>query len=327
MTPIAPQPPSAVIVQEFTDPTDANSGVELLAVDAVQLQLSPLRARRVVVQLGGSTVVFHASNLRMRTRTAVHRGHLAYVCFGEDTQGSVNGVAVRPDRLLAVAPETEVGFVADAGWQSIAVLLAPESIETHLRARQRMDEYRLPRQVETLQADALALRQLFDWGMRLVETAQADPELFNGSQDERDAAHAELIELLLTALRSSIDSEPARTELTRQAQSRAVKLAEDHAMANIGERVYVSDLCKVAHVSERALEYAFKQVMGLTPVAYLARLRLHRVRDALLNAPPGSATVSEIALLWGFWHFGEFAKAYKDVFDELPSDTLRRRGA
>jgi transcriptional regulator GlxA family with amidase domain len=62
----------------------------------------------------------------------------------------------------------------------------------------------------------------------------------------------------------------------------------------------------------------------LRPVAYLTRLRLHRVRQALLAATPESTTVSATALDWGFWHFGEFSGAYRDCFGELPSDTLRR---
>jgi transcriptional regulator GlxA family with amidase domain len=78
-------------------------------------------------------------------------------------------------------------------------------------------------------------------------------------------------------------------------------------------------------VSERTLEYAFKEITGLTPMAYLTRLRLHRVREALLAAMPGSTKVSAEALNWGFWHFGEFSRAYKDCFGELPSETLRRR--
>ena len=91
------------------------------------------------------------------------------------------------------------------------------------------------------------------------------------------------------------------------------------------DHLYVSDLCRAAGVSERTLEYAFKEVMGLTPVTYLIRLRLHRVRQALLAATQGSTTVSAEALNWGFWHFGEFSRAYKDCFGELPSDTLRRK--
>ena len=96
-------------------------------------------------------------------------------------------------------------------------------------------------------------------------------------------------------------------------------------MAQTRERLYVTDLCKVAAVSERTLEYAFKEIMGLTPVTYLARLRLHRVRQALMAATPGSTTVTTEALNWGFWHFGEFSRAYKECFGERPSETLRRK--
>jgi transcriptional regulator GlxA family with amidase domain len=78
-------------------------------------------------------------------------------------------------------------------------------------------------------------------------------------------------------------------------------------------------------VSERTLELAFKEIMGLSPVAYLTRLRLHRVRAALLAADRRSTRVSIEALKWGFWHFGEFSRAYKQCFGEVPSNTLRRR--
>jgi transcriptional regulator GlxA family with amidase domain len=37
--------------------------------------------------------------------------------------------------------------------------------------------------------------------------------------------------------------------------------------------------------------------------------------------------VSSIALDWGFWHFGEFSRAYRACFGELPSETLRRHRA
>jgi transcriptional regulator GlxA family with amidase domain len=78
-------------------------------------------------------------------------------------------------------------------------------------------------------------------------------------------------------------------------------------------------------VKERTLEYVFQQVMGMSPVAYLTKLRLHRVRQALRMATHGSTTVSAQALNRGFWHFGDFSRAYKDCFGELPSDTLRRQ--
>ena len=103
-----------------------------------------------------------------------------------------------------------------------------------------------------------------------------------------------------------------------------MQIAEDYALTHTAERLYVTDLCEVAGVSERTLQYAFKEVMGMTPVAYLTRLRLHRVRQALRAATHGSTTVTTAALKWGFWHFGDFSRAYKTCFGELPSETLRR---
>ncbi|MGA9163374.1 MAG: helix-turn-helix domain-containing protein [Thiobacillus sp.] len=312
----------AVTVEDINDPATVNAGIELIDQDAVTLQSQPLRARRVIVRLGTAMVMFHTSNLRLRTRTSVRRGLLAYVAFGPQARGTVNGLPVRPGMLLAVAPESEARFVVDAGWEGMAFLLPPRDISAHLAIRQRDHEFRLPQGVEILQVSEARARQLFDWGKRLVDAAVFDPALFNESETERNAAQVELLETLLATLDVANDFEPSRSDRTRQAQSLIVKIAEDHALSQTGTTLYVTDLCKAAGVSERTLEYAFKEVMGLTPMAYLIRLRLHRVRQALLAAPPGSTTVSAEALRWGFWHFGEFSRAYRDCFGELPSDTL-----
>jgi AraC-like DNA-binding protein len=314
----------AVTVAEITEPTAVNAGIELLEQDAVQLQSMPLRARRVIVRLDPAAVVFHSSNARIRTRTSVHKGLLAYVVFGAQAKGTVNGLPVGHDVMLAAEPETEAGFVVEAGWESMTFLLPPEEVRAHLAIRQRDSEFVAPRGVKALKVRADPCRRLFDWGKRLVQIAAREPALFNERKELRDAARVELLETLLATLDTAGDLEPTRSDRTRQARSLIVKTAEDFAVAHVGEPLQVTDLCKAAAVSERSLEYAFKEVMGLAPVSYLIRLRLHRVRKALLAATHGTTTVSAEALNWGFWHFGEFSRAYRDCFGELPSDTLRR---
>ena len=315
----------AVSVTEINDPASADAGLELLDFDAVQLESRPLQARRVVVRLGAASVLFHASNQRLRTSTSVRGGLLAYVTFGAQARGTVNGVPVRPGMLLAAAPDSEARFVVEPGWESIDFLLPPEEIRLHRTARQWDGESRLPRGVETLQATEALVYGLFDWGKRLVEIAVAQPALFNDGEGKRVAAQIELIELLLGTLRQAGDLLPSRGDRTRRSRSQIVQRAEEYALARNGANLCVSDLCRVAGVSERTLEYAFKEVMALTPVAYLTRLRLHRVRKALLAATPGSTTVSAEALTWGFWHFGEFSRAYRECFGELPSEKLLRQ--
>jgi AraC family transcriptional regulator, ethanolamine operon transcriptional activator len=315
----------AVTVVEIDDPAIAGQGIEIVDLDAVQLTSIPFRARRVVVHLEGGAVLYHSTNHRIRTRTKAQGGLLAYVTFDPQAKGTVNALPIRPELMLAVEPETEVVFVTDAGYESITLLLPPADIRAHLRDRGREEDFRLPHGAETLQADAAMVRRLFDWGKRLVDTAARQPALFNDRKDERAAAQVEMVETLLATLGATRDFEPARADHAHLSQTLVVKTAEDYALSHADDRVYVTDLCRAAAVSERALEYAFKEVMGLTPVAYLTRLRLHRVRQALLAATHGSTTVSAVALDWGFWHFGEFSRAYKDCFGELPSDTLRRK--
>ena len=149
------------------------------------------------------------------------------------------------------------------------------------------------------------------------------PEVFNVLQTQ-SVAQIELLEKLLTTLRSALQFESAPKDLTRECHSRLVQIAEDYALSHAAERLYVTDLCEAAGVSERTLQYAFREVVGMSPMAYLTRLRLHRVRQALRLATHASTTVTKEALRWGFWHFGDFSRAYKDSFGELPSDTLRR---
>jgi len=325
MRPTAANTRPVVTVVEISDHTIAGADIELIDRDIVQLQATPLRARQVLVRLESAAVTFQSTNLRLRARTRVREGLLAYVTFGPQATGTVNGIPVRPGMMLAAEPGAEAHFVVDAGWESITFLLPPQEIRAHLTARQREREFRLPQGVEMLQVNPEKVHRLFDWGKRLVETAVLDPALFNESEAERGAAQVELFETLLATLDVANDFEPGRSDRTRQARSVIVKIAEDHALSQTGASLYVTDLCRVTGVSERTLEYAFKEITGLTPVAYLMRLRLHRVRQSLLAATPESTTVSAEALNSGFWHFGEFSRAYKDCFGELPSETLRRR--
>ena len=266
----------AVTVEDIDEPTMAGAGIDLLELDAVQLQSMPFRVRRIVVRLDACTVVYHSTNARVRTRTSVLEGRLAYVTFGPRAQGTVNGLPIVPGMMLAVEPAAEGRFVVDAGFEDVAFLVHAQDIQDHLVARGREGDFRMPRGVELLQADAAKVRTLYDWGKRLVDTAARAPRRFDEGRKERAAAQVELLETLLATLDAASEFEPTTSERTRQAHSLVVKAAEDHALSRIDDLVHVSDLCRAAAVSERKLEYAFKGVLGLAQVSFLSRLRLHR---------------------------------------------------
>ena len=321
--PIPPTPPSVVTVVEIDDPTAVGETIEVIGQDAVQLELRPLRARQVVVRLGTYILTFQSTNRAIRTRTRLQDGFVAFVAFGPQAAGTLNGMPIGTDRVLTCTPGVEVEFVVAGGYESVSFFLPPNDIEAHLRSRHRENEFRLPHGVELLNLRPDATQRLFGFGRRLADVAARQPELFDLPQAQA-AAQADFLETLLTTLGTAGPVESSVENLTRQAHSRVVQIAEDYVLLHTAERLYVTDLCEAAAVSERTLQYAFKKVMGMTPVAYLTRLRLHRVRHALRTASQASTTVTAEALRWGFWHFGDFSRAYKDCFGELPSDTLRR---
>lgn len=153
----------AVTVVEISDPTAGEEGIEVLSQDLLKLEKRPLRARRLIVRLEGSVVLLHSTNLRVRTRTAVHNQLLAYVVVGPQARGTVNGLPLRSDLMLAVEPGTQVEFVVEAGYKSVTVLVPAAVLRSHWIGRQREGHFRVPRGMEVLNVDAVHARGLFDW--------------------------------------------------------------------------------------------------------------------------------------------------------------------
>jgi len=92
---------------------------------------------------------------------------------------------------------------------------------------------------------------------------------------------------------------------------------------NLGEPVTVTELSRVAGVSERTLRAAFHDVVGVSPKQHMLRERLRAARAALRAAAPGTTTVTDVAMSYGFFELGRFAGRHRHTFGEAPSRTLR----
>jgi len=103
-----------------------------------------------------------------------------------------------------------------------------------------------------------------------------------------------------------------------------VNRVRDATLASPGYPPTISDLCLQLRVSRRTLNHAFIRVLGITPVAYMRNIRLHRVRAQLQGAPEQIGTIASVAGKWGFWHMSLFSRYYRELFGELPMGTLNR---
>jgi len=132
----------------------------------------------------------------------------------------------------------------------------------------------------------------------------------------------DLTRSLLTALSCSREKMPRRHFRMRDI---ALKRVEDYLEAFPNLPHTVRDICRVASVSERTLEYAFRERFGISPKSYLLAKRFNGVRRELNNCDPVSTTITNLATQWGFWHMSQFAADYKRLFGELPSETIGKK--
>ncbi|KPF94439.1 hypothetical protein IP86_22270 [Rhodopseudomonas sp. AAP120] len=97
----------------------------------------------------------------------------------------------------------------------------------------------------------------------------------------------------------------------------------DYILANLDQKLTLSDLEPISGLSSRVLQYAFRERFGCSPMQWVNDQRLEQVRALIQGAPPGSR-VSAIASAY-FSNLGDFAQRYRRRFGELPSVTMERR--
>lgn len=130
---------------------------------------------------------------------------------------------------------------------------------------------------------------------------------------------------LAVRIRSCGREQPGHPEPDSQ-RRRAIRRVEEYLAAHPGEVPPVGLLCQISGVSERTLEYAFRAQLGITPARYLRVRRLNGARSELRSSSPGDARVADVAMRHGFWELGRFAREYRELFGELPSQTLAGTG-
>lgn len=110
-------------------------------------------------------------------------------------------------------------------------------------------------------------------------------------------------------------------------RSRRVKLAQrfqETVEANQEGGLSLPDICRDLDVPGRSLRFICREQLGVSPHRLLAVHRLNLARRALLRAEPDSTSVTRTVTDLGVWELGRFAVAYKSLFGESPSATLRR---
>jgi AraC family ethanolamine operon transcriptional activator len=236
-----------------------------------------------------------------------------------DGELSCNGTRASGARVLA-SIDAEIDMCTPKAFE-LRGIVASTMLIAELAARL---DIALPRTVwhqlqviEIAEAPAARLRAHL---AAIQETIATGPERFNDPatrQALEDALLVEIMDMLPTAR----PSDPGRSASARK---RTVDRARELMHGNGDRSLSLLEVCKAAGASPRKLGYCFQEVLGTSPMHYWRAMRLNRVRRDLKRAAGTDASVYDVAVQHGFWHFSQFSRDYKRHFSEKPSETLRR---
>ena len=147
-----------------------------------------------------------------------------------------------------------------------------------------------------------------------------------GSAPALPNIYERLQDLLLTALLLSQPHSASESRGSVGSTSPArVRRIQDFMLERLEVPLTLSMVAGAAGMPARTLQQAFRRSEGMGPMQWLRQQRLLAARNELLAPGDPSARVSQIALRFGFGHLGEFSQAYRHMFGEAPSETLRQR--
>jgi AraC-like DNA-binding protein len=154
----------------------------------------------------------------------------------------------------------------------------------------------------------------------VVQLAHDTPEILELPEVGR-ALEEQLIHVMVRCLAESAVL-PITTGRYRYAE--IMSSFDGFLKANPDQPLYLTEICAGIGVAERTLRSACEEHLGMGPIRYLTLRRMHLVRRALQQADPSKSTVTRTVTDYGFWELGRFSGAYRSLFGELPSETLRR---
>lgn len=155
---------------------------------------------------------------------------------------------------------------------------------------------------------------------RFLDAFQRQPAVF-----ENPAAGKRFRDEIMSMLLELFNPHHAdKRDLTHATYAEIVRRSERILQDRLEEPQTVLDLCVALRCSRRTLQTSFQRVANVTPIEYLRSVRLNGVRRLLRSTSQDELMVGDAAARWGFTHPSYFAREYRDLFGELPSQTPRK---
>ena len=231
----------------------------------------------------------------------------------------VNGLELVPGAIVVfrAASEAHNRFVSATRWSTVGLphedlAAAGQTLTGH--------ELVVPPHTHLIRLSPPLLSKLLNLHKAVSQLAEAAPEVLAGAEVAR-ALEETLIRVMIQCLS---EGQGIEVDSAYWRHAAVMRRLENFLEANRDCTLHLTDLCAAAAASDRTLRILCQEHLGMSPTRYLWLRRMHLARRALRMGDPTTTTVTEIATSYAFWELGRFAVAYRSLFGETPSATLRR---
>lgn len=307
-------------VLTFTDPLPCQAAI--ISADVEILRTSKNNFRAEITQVGADwlwTERFHVSSSQIcRAICKPGRQSIAFLTASNSATLLHCGMEVSPGDIIIDGCEV-VHRTSGPDLDCASISLPTEELDSLAAscAGKELANELTPRILHPrpeLMSRLLAVHKV------LGQLAQETPEIVEAPEVFR-ALKNKLLHVMIRCL-----VENTHTELStggRRCEWIIARL-EEFLAANPDRPIYLTEVCSGIGVAERTLRAACDEHLGIGPIRYLTLRRMHLVRRALLGAESKNTNVTNIVTDHGFWELGRFSVAYRTLFGESPSETLRR---
>lgn len=285
-------------------------------------QLEAGRFSSELLLFGNDTTIIGREKLGRRIHQA-GASPLGLITFGvlvnPKTRIRWRGYDVSGDMLCIFPQGGELDSITHDDFDVFPISVSEASFNKTCALLELPDITTLINSSEVFRCNPKKISELRSWLLSVYHNLITGTEEFRGAQYLKQVEQG-LIDRLVRIL--SEPNQPVSIKPLRK-RDKALLAAEKYIAESGSEQITIAELCLVTNVSERTLEYAFREQYKLTPKSYTLIHRMNNVRKQLRKSKPSKGSISEIARLHGFWHMGQFSADYKKIFAELPSETLK----
>ncbi len=289
-------------------------------------QLSPTIAQAKLAQLATVETVINHIHIGCIFDQQGHTpdGYRTFGVLASKTPSiTFRGQTAHPDNLMCFPKDNELSATSPASFDAYTLSIRKDFLDARIYQLTGLDPevllYPEGAVLEGVPHQVNELRSFIEWTFQQASLFAQKPALL--------AALLNTIDFENTVVRRLAQCLQSAKKATQRLSSKKIQHAIEQSVQIIRHEsqdpLIIRDLAKRLDISQSSLEHGFKKHFGVNPKKYLKYTQLNLARNLLLHSDSQTTKVTDIANLYGFWHMGQFAKDYKNLFGELPRQTLK----